>query len=196
MRLWRSRNKERWSEYTKALRKKYPERYKAYHDAYLSKNPERVLELRKLSNIRRRHKISEDSKAWYAKNKDRVRRYKNEYERTKCATDSAFRCEKRLRNRIIEVLKYQRAIKSARTKELIGCDRNYLVQWIEAKFRDGMTWKNHGNNGWHLDHIRPCASFDLSNPEEQKRCFHYTNLQPLWANDNRSKSDKCQYRSI
>ena len=47
-----------------------------------------------------------------------------------------------------------------------------------------MTWENHTPTGWHVDHIIPCAAFDLSKPEEQRKCFHYTNLQPLWAIDN------------
>jgi len=60
-----------------------------------------------------------------------------------------------------------------------------------------MSWDNYGTgyNGkgmeqWHIDHIIPCASFDLSKPSEQKKCFHYTNLQPLWAKDNLRKKDK------
>ena len=57
-----------------------------------------------------------------------------------------------------------------------------------------MTWKNWGVKGWHLDHIIPCASFDLSLPEEQKKCFHYTNLQPLWAEDNLSKGSKLDWK--
>ena len=64
---------------------------------------------------------------------------------------------------------------------------------IEGKFVEGMTWENHGS--WHLDHVRPCCSFDLKNEEEQKKCFHYTNLQPLWAVENLSKQawfDKIQ----
>jgi hypothetical protein len=53
-----------------------------------------------------------------------------------------------------------------------------------------MTWENHGRYGWHIDHIRPCASFDLADPEQQRKCFHYTNLQPLWASENMRKGDK------
>jgi len=53
-----------------------------------------------------------------------------------------------------------------------------------------MSWDNHGFKGWHIDHIIPCSAFDLTKVEEQKKCFHYTNLQPLWAKDNLSKGDK------
>ena len=55
---------------------------------------------------------------------------------------------------------------------------------------DFVSWGNSSLEGWHIDHIRPCASFDLTDPEQQKQCFHYTNLQPLWAEDNLRKSDK------
>tara|TARA_Y100000389_G_C17226930_1_gene396151 strand:- start:544 stop:708 length:165 start_codon:yes stop_codon:yes gene_type:complete len=53
-----------------------------------------------------------------------------------------------------------------------------------------MSWKNHGLNGWHIDHIKPVSKYNLLDPEEQKKCFHYTNLQPLWALENIRKSNK------
>ena len=56
-----------------------------------------------------------------------------------------------------------------------------------------MKWDNHGLYGWHIDHIQPCNSFDLSNEEEQKKCFHYSNMQPLWAFDNLSKGAKYEF---
>ena len=61
---------------------------------------------------------------------------------------------------------------------------------MESKFTEGMSWENQGKNGWHIDHKKPCSKFDLSKPEEQKKCFHFTNLQPLWWEDNLKKSDK------
>ena len=91
-----------------------------------------------------------------------------------------------LRGRIWEVLK--RNTKSATTMELTGCSTKELKQQLEKQFQVGMTWQNYGQ--WHIDHIKPCASFDLSKPGEQKKCFHYTNLQPLWARDNLSKGVK------
>jgi len=80
------------------------------------------------------------------------------------------------------------AKKSSKTIELIGCTWEFLEWHIEQQFAHGMTWENRGL--WHVDHIRPCSSYDLTNPEQQKRCFHYSNLRPLWAKDNLSKGHK------
>ena len=64
----------------------------------------------------------------------------------------------------------------------------FFMKYIEAQFKPGMTWERYGE--WHVDHIRPCASFDLTDPKQQKICFHYSNLQPLWAADNIKKGAK------
>ena len=81
--------------------------------------------------------------------------------------------------------------------QLLGCSIAYFKNHIQEQFNDGMTWDNHGTgfNGndmkeWHIDYIKPCASFDLSKPEQQRECFHYSNLQPLWALDNKKKGGK------
>jgi hypothetical protein len=76
---------------------------------------------------------------------------------------------------------------SKRIMELMGCDHQTLKAHLEKQFQSGMTWENYGRHGWHIDHIKPCRSFDLTIPEEQCKCFHYTNLQPLWALDNHRK---------
>ena len=82
------------------------------------------------------------------------------------------------------------AAKADSTMMLVGCTIQDLVAHIEAQWADDMNWDNYGLKGWHIDHIRPCASFDLLDPEQQRQCFHYTNLQPLWADENLKKSDK------
>lgn len=89
-----------------------------------------------------------------------------------------------LRSRINKVLKG--SSKSASTFELLGCSHDQLKLHLESKFKKGMTWKNYGTK-WHIDHIEPCASFDLSSPEQQRICFHFTNLQPMRSKENLSK---------
>jgi hypothetical protein len=70
----------------------------------------------------------------------------------------------------------------------VGCSRDELIKHIEERFDFGMTWENYGE--WHIDHIRPCASFNLFDHEQLKQCTHYTNLQPLWADENCRKGAK------
>ena len=90
------------------------------------------------------------------------------------------------RNRIYGALKTEKSIK---TIELVGCTGQELKKYLESKFKPGMNWENQGT-AWHVDHILPCASFDLSKESHQKRCFHYTNLQPLWGIENLRKNSK------
>lgn len=96
-----------------------------------------------------------------------------------------------LRGRIYKAIKAKKNSKLHKSQDLIGCKVDFLMGYLESKFQTGMTWENYGFEGWHIDHVRPCASFDLSKSEEQKACFHYSNLQPLWKRDNLSKGSKC-----
>ncbi len=127
-------------------------------------------------------------KKWAEKNPDKIKKYRNKYESFRRDNDLNFKLRKSLRNRIRLVLNGSQ--KSQSTQELLGCDISFLKSYLETQFQEGMTWENYGFYGWHIDHIKPCASFDLTDPEQQKQCFHYLNLQPLWAKDNLSKGDK------
>lgn len=91
---------------------------------------------------------------------------------------------RRIRTRVYLVLKG--SLKSAPTLKLIGCSVEQLKSHLESQFTREMNWNNYGRL-WHIDHKEPCSSFDLSNPSEQRRCFHYSNLQPLSAKENWSK---------
>jgi len=97
-------------------------------------------------------------------------------------TDPNYKMASLLRNRIYYALKDNR--KSASTMELLGCTIDELKLHLESLFTDGMTWGTHGINGWHIDHVKPCAMFDLSDSRQQKECFNYKNLQPLWMTEN------------
>jgi hypothetical protein len=94
-----------------------------------------------------------------------------------------------LRTRIWSSLKKQGLKKKDSTMSLVGCSKEELIKHLESQFKEGMNWENWSLNGWHIDHIRPCSSFDLSDPAQVKECFHYSNLQPLWAIENLKKSD-------
>jgi hypothetical protein len=104
----------------------------------------------------------------------------------------ALNINRRVRNslnkRIVESLSAHRSYKTNKTVIYLGCDIPYFRKWIEFLFKEGMTWENYGQ--WHLDHVTPCASFNLTIEEEIKHCFSWKNIQPLWAKDNQSKNDK------
>jgi len=99
------------------------------------------------------------------------------------------------RARIVKVLRRNLLGKKATTSVYLGCSVEELKSWLESQFKPGMSWDNYGFRVWHIDHIRPCASFDLSDIEQQKQCFHYTNLQPLWARENIQKKDKLVWKA-
>lgn len=117
--------------------------------------------------------------------RDKTKR--NEYERNRRKNNIEYRLKINLRNRISEILHNKQRDKSI---SLLGCTFGFFKDYLESKFLSGMSWENYGYNGWHIDHIIPCDYFDLTKPEEQLKCFHYTNLQPLWGVDNLRKSNK------
>lgn len=91
-----------------------------------------------------------------------------------------------LRIRIYNYLKTKGIKKNTKSEKLIGCKLDYVKEYLEKKFKNGMSWENHGK--WHIDHIIPLSS--AKNEEELEKLFHYTNLQPLWARENIIKSNK------
>ena len=156
---------------------------KHQHNWYL-KNKLRLLKRRKEYYLETKEHTLEIARKWMKNNKLKRKEYIKKWRKTNLKN----RITDCLRARIRAVIKNNR--KSAHTMKLIGCSIEFFKQHLEKQFTSGMTWDNYGKIGWEVDHMRPCASFDLSNPEEQKICFHYTNLQPLWALDNLKKGDK------
>lgn len=125
----------------------------------------------------------------YATKKAEILKQQAVYVKRREQTDPGFRILRRLRGRCRDVLVKQRADKAGTTRELFGAPVEFVRQHLEAQFRPGMTWANHGRgpDRWHIDHIKPCAAFDLTDPAQQRACFHWTNLQPLWETENLSK---------
>ena len=104
--------------------------------------------------------------------------------------DPAFKMRMSLSRYVVKTLKKQNVVKSMKFQTLLGCTVKEFKLYLEKKFKPGMSWENHGLYGWHIDHIKPVSKFKLIDPEEQKKCFHYTTLQPLWAKENIKKGNK------
>jgi hypothetical protein len=114
------------------------------------------------------------------------KRARSERRRERRSTDISFRVQLGLRTRLQRLLRGK--IKAASAQKLLGCTFSDLITHLESRFLSGMSWENYGRQGWHIDHVIPCAAFDLSQPEQQRLCFSYKNLQPLWALDNLRKN--------
>lgn len=193
---WYSENISERAEYQKNYREKNKKKLDKVKKDYYLENREKLLDKNK--NYYQLHK--EEKKKYDIEynriNKDLKRRQAKIYVKNRRHNDLSFKLLSYLRTRIWRALK-NKTKKSNKTIELVGCSIKDLKRHLESQFKPGMTWDNHGSgkNGkgmqeWHIDHIKPCASFDLSKPEEQRKCFHYLNLQPLWAKENLQKNRK------
>ena len=177
--LYHNANKASINERSRQYNKINKEDRAKYNKRYNKINKEKIAKQRKQYVHTNKESLAKKQKQYQQVNRENI----NTYKRHRYATNVAYKAECRLRSRLNRTLKGN--TKTDSTMDLVGCDRDQLVFHIESQFTNGMTW-----HGIHIDHIRPCASFDLSDPEQQRECFHYTNLQPLWAKDNLEKSDK------
>jgi hypothetical protein len=133
-----------------------------------------AVSLKAAAERRKARMASDPEYAAIAREKDRIhRKLRREH-------DPGYDAMIRLRKRLSKVLAGEK--KSASCRKLVGCSPSELQAHLESRFAPGMSWEN--RHLWHIDHIRPCASFDLTDPDQQAQCFHYSNLQPLWALDN------------
>lgn len=164
---------------------------KKHIDAYNHADIERTRRRNRESYAKYREKNIKRTRQYKLDNSDWWREYMLNYTKKRKRESVEFRIKHNLRSRIRYALLGKNKSKS--TMELLGCTIEEFKYHLESQFKDGMSWDNYGRYGWHIDHIRPCSSFDLTNPEQQKECFHYTNLQPLWAEENLKKGDRYDY---
>ena len=181
---------------------------KATDRQYYLDNVERIKERSRVNYLKNKEKRAAQNKANYEANKHITLAAQKEYRKnmTKqerdeenrkrriwCAerrkNDPSYRLVCNLRSRISAALKNAKTIKAENSMSLFGCSVDELKAHLESQFTEGMSWDNYGYYGWHVDHIKPCIRFNLLLDTEQKACFHYSNLQPLWAEDNLTKSD-------
>lgn len=120
------------------------------------------------------------------RSKQEFREKINEYRRNRYNLEHIERVIQLCRCRVRSLI---RSKKNGLHYELLGCSYNWLIKWLEYNFDDTMSWDNYGKI-WHIDHIRPCASFNMDNTEEQKICFNWKNLAPLSAIENSKKCAK------
>jgi len=203
---YRLNNKEKTSEYNREYYLKNKEKWKEYRlknkeqrKEYRLKNKERLNEYGKEYRLKNKEKVNEYNREYRLKNKEKWKEHhykekRNEYCRNRRKTDIGFRILNNLRTRTWYAVKGE--VKSNTTIKLLGCNISYFKIYIESLFKPWMTWENYGTK-WSIDHIIPCAAFDLNIPEQQQKCFHYSNLQPLDAIENIKKGsmyDNKRYR--
>lgn len=210
----RERIKEKSSKYHKENKDKAEKYYQdnkekisIKHKKWMSDNKEHVKDYSHNKYLNNKEAKKEYNKKYHESNRETLckksreyskthRKEINKYRRKKIKEDPLFRVRMNLGRRISKTVRLGGGKKAHKTMDLLGCSIEFFKEHMESKFEKGMTWGNYGKNGWHIDHIKPCAYFDLIDPEHQKKCFHYTNLQPLWAKDNFSKNSRYKGNTI
>jgi len=176
-------NKEKINNRNKAYRKANKEKTKEYRKNYNELNKEKQKIYSKQYRKQNKSIIKEKKRVRYQKEKEKV----NKENKVRYNQDINYKLKCRLRHRLRMALKKE--FKSGSSVKDLGCNIDELKTYLESKFLSGMSWDNWTTDGWHIDHIKPLASFDLTDRKQFLEACHYTNLQPLWAKDNIIKSD-------
>jgi hypothetical protein len=182
--FYQEENKELIKQYEKQYREENKERIKQYYQ----ENKERIAQDKKQYNKQWREKNKERIKQYEEENKERINKYHNKRRQT----DPLYKMRCNIRSRIANSMKNKGYTKSSRTYQILGCDFETFKKHIERQFTKGMNWNNHGE--WHYDHIIPISTAQTE--EEVIKLNHYTNFQPLWAEDNISKSNNIEPTQI
>lgn len=151
---------------------------------YYENNKEKELLRFKKYREDNKEKRNETQNRSYHKNKDKTK----ERNKFRTQTDPVYKLTKVVRSRVTSYIKKNAIPKNHPTFELVGCTPQELKEHLEKQFKEGMTWDNHGKYGWHIDHIIPLSS--ATTEEELYKLCHFTNLQPLWAEENLSKGNR------
>lgn len=147
---------------------------------YRSKNKESKVILTEEKLIKKR----EYKKQYRINNPDKIAEQRRRY-RERNKNNPLFKLKRNIRKRLKKQL--DKGFRIGQTSEMLGCSLVYFKAYIESQFKDDMSWENYGTY-WHIDHIKPVCSFDLTQPNVAKQVNHYTNLRPLKAEDNIKKS--------
>lgn len=164
--------------------------YKAARDATRKKHIKAAQDRDKKYHLEHKERRNAYTREYYNQNKKELNEKGRLYLIERRRGDEQYRMFVNLRRRMATAM--QENYKRGKMIDLLGCSISDLKQFLETQFREGMTWGNYGRTGWHIDHVVPCASFDLSNTDQQKICFNYRNLRPLWAKDNLVKGSRME----
>lgn len=179
-------NKKKLAEskkaFYKANRKKILDRTKAYQEA----NKEKAAAYKKDWYQANKEKILKQRKAYYETNKEKIIERIGLYKKKRKKKDLVYNLRENCRSRISSAFRRKGFKKKSKTAEMLGCDWEFLKFYIESQFKNGMSWEN--RDKWHIDHIIPLAS--ASSEDDVIKLSHFSNLQPLWAEENRKKADK------
>ena len=202
------RNKAYYEAHKDELLTKQSEYYKNNKQErknYYTNNKDKIKVYRKVYTKSYREinkdRLKIEKSAYYKDNKDKIKvkksvyyqKTKNErknYHNNKLKTDIQYKLSGNLRSRLRRTINGN--YKSGSAVKDLGCSVKELKIYLESKFQPGMSWDNWSRDGWHIDHIKPLASFDLTDRQQFLEACHYTNLQPLWAKENLSKGEKVE----
>lgn len=199
--------REKKIQYAKKYREDNKKILKIKRDAYLRKNKE-IIKIRKkkywlenkeaLQNRNKKYwknnkkKLKIKNKKYRENNKESINEHKKIKHKYYMETNPEYKIKRNLRRRLNLAIKNANGIKQKSMEEYLGCTIKEFKLHLKKQFVKGMSFDNYGE--WHIDHIKPCATFNLKDIKEQKKCFHYSNLQPLWAKDNILKGAKYDYQ--
>jgi hypothetical protein len=152
---------------------------------------------KKRNEFRKNNKeeVNRKQREYRKNNKEELNKKRNEFRKEQYNNNEIYKLTQCLRTRMRHAME-GKGFKTGTSQELLGCDYETVKKHLESQFDERMNWDNHGLYGWHIDHKKPCASFDLTKPERQKQCFNYKNLQPLWAEANLKKGDSIRFEDL
>lgn len=208
VRKWRERFPEKVKKVVADYAKNNRDKYRDYQNGYYHKNKEKLIPAKKATREKHKHKWNETAKK-YRQTDDAMKKRKiymdkyraseeyfqrvRDYHYKRKDSDPQYVIRRRLRGRLRVALTRIGRNKNVSLSAILGCDSVFLKEYFESKFTEGMSWERFLAGEIHIDHKIPCKNFDLTKDDEVNKCFHYSNIQPLWKVDNLKKGAKLDY---
>ena len=182
---YKKNNIEKISENGKKYYQENSVKIKQKSKDWYENNKEHCAEIKREYNIKNKESIKLKKKQYNDNNKEWLKNYMNKYIKNKYKTDVNYRIKSIINKRLRDYIRD----KTKPTLEYLGCSTELLKEWFEYQFDNKMTWDNMGTY-WHIDHVKPCSSFNFENNDEIFECYNWKNLQPLCKFKNMSKGSK------